>query len=102
MGRHRLTATITDKHGNVLAKAENSYNKTHPIQARFANSTNQPDRVFLHAEIAALVKLKRTDKPYRISIERVKRDGTKGLSKPCVVCEAAIKHWGINHVEYTI
>lgn len=101
MARYHLKATITDKHGNVLAYAENSYSKTHPVQARFGAQNGKPDAIFLHAEIAALVKLQRGDKPYKISVVRYRKDGSTGCAKPCLVCEAAIKHWGIQRVEYT-
>lgn len=102
MSKHLIKATITGPKGNVLSTAENSYTKTHPIQARFARDVGMPDRVFLHAEIAALVKLPKDCKPYKISIQRYYKNGKPANAKPCEVCEAAIKFWGIKHVEYTL
>lgn len=101
MAKYLHVATITDKHGNVLAEATNSYEKTHPIQAKFGAQFGKPDAIYLHAEIAALVRLKPTDKPHKIFVARYRKNGTTGLSKPCAVCDAAIKHWGIKFVEYT-
>lgn len=100
--QHLIRATIYDKWGNVLARAINNYTKTHPVQARFAKQAGEPDRIYLHAEIAALTKLRKDDRPHRIFIERYKRDGSAGNAKPCTVCEAALKHWGIKKVEYTL
>lgn len=100
--RFKITATITDKQGNVLSSAENNYNKSHPIQARFANLSGQHHRIYLHAEIAALTKLPRGAKPYKIFVERFHKDGKPANAKPCPVCEAAIKHYNIVKVEYTI
>lgn len=102
MGKHQITATIRDRKGRSLAQAQNSYLRTHPIQAKFANETKQPLRVYLHAEIAALVKLKKGMKPHSIHIERTKKDGSTGLAAPCEVCCAALKHWGIKHISYTM
>lgn len=102
MSKHVITATITDKAGKVLAHAQNNYVRTHPIQAFFAASVGEPSRIFLHAEIAALIRLKKTDKPYKIKIERYRKDGSSGLAAPCPVCQAAIKHWNIKLVEHTV
>lgn len=97
-----ITAVVTDKQGNVISTAENNYSKSHPIQARFARSAGQPDRIYLHAEIAALVKMPRGAKPHKIFVSRYHKDGKPANAKPCTVCEAAIKHYGIKHVEYTL
>ena len=102
MGKHLITATIRDRKGNVLSRAVNNYLRTHPVQAKWAEATGNPTRIFLHAEISALVKLRKDDRPYSISIERYTKDGLPALAKPCAVCEAALKHWGISHVSYTI
>lgn len=69
--------------------------------ARFANASGEPNRIFLHAEIAALIKLKRGDVPYKIKVERYRKDGSPAIAKPCAVCQAAINHWRIFNVEHT-
>ena len=102
MGKHLLTAEVFDRHGRSLSRAVNNYHLTHPVQAKFAKQANQPDRIYLHAEIAALVKLRKGQKPYKIAIKRFRKDGTTALAAPCPVCVAAIKHWGIQNVEYTL
>jgi tRNA(Arg) A34 adenosine deaminase TadA len=98
---HTVRAAIFNKKGRELAIAENNYIKSHPLQAKFAIKVGQPDRIYLHAELACLTKLKRKDKPYRILVERFKKDGSPGLAKPCAICDAALKAYGIKRVEYT-
>jgi deoxycytidylate deaminase len=98
--RHVVKASCFDRKGTLISAAYNNYEKTHPIQAHFANLVGKPDSIYLHAEVAALLKcgLKR---PYRIHIERYKRDGTPGLAKPCPICQRAILAWGIKETSYT-
>ena len=102
MGKHLITATITDRSGNVLSTAQNNYNKSHPIQARFANNVGEPSRIYLHAEIAALIKLHHHAKPYKIAITRFTKDGKPANAAPCRVCQAALKHWGLSVIEHTV
>lgn len=101
MGKHVIKATITDKRGRILSQAQNSYTKSHPHQYRLARSVGQPDRIFLHAEIAALIKLKRGE-PHEIFIERYTKNGNAANARPCAVCEKAIKLAGIKYVRFTV
>jgi len=101
VGKHTITATITDKRGRILSQAQNNYTKSHPFQHRIACSVGQPDRIYLHAEIAALIKLK-GGTPYKIFVERYTKNGKPANAKPCLVCEQAIKLKGIHRVEYTM
>lgn len=101
MTKYTITATIRDKKGRLLSAAVNNYTKSHPIQAKFARNAKQPSRIYLHAEIAALVKLKKGDRPESIHIERKTKDGTYALAAPCPVCRAALTHWGIKRIFYT-
>jgi tRNA(Arg) A34 adenosine deaminase TadA len=101
MGKPSITAYITNKQGHTLTIGNNSYTQTHPVQAQYSQAAHMPDRIFLHAEIAALVQLRKGMKPYKIAIERYGKDGRSRLARPCPACEAAIKAWGIKRVEYT-
>ena len=102
MTKHVIRATIFDKRGRILSTATNNYLRSHPIQARFAKAAGEPLRVFLHAEIAALIKLKENDRPYHISVERYTKDGKPALAAPCAVCLAAIKHYNLVKIEHTL
>jgi deoxycytidylate deaminase len=95
-----VVATIYDKKGNLLARGYNSYTKTHPLQKRLASLAEQPDKIYLHAEIAAIIRCK-GKKPYRIVVERYDKQGRPVCSKPCKVCEIAIRLAGIKEITYT-
>lgn len=102
MGKHQITATIEDKAGHVLSSAKNNYNKTHPLQAHFASNVGEPSRIFLHAEIAALIRLPKNSKPYKIVVSRFLKNGQPANASPCRVCQAALKHWNIFKIEHTL
>lgn len=99
--RFQIKATVYDKRGRVLTVGENSYNKTHPLQAKYAAMVGLEDKIYLHAELSALARLRPYHKPYRIKVERYGKDGKPALARPCAVCDKAIREWGINQVEYT-
>ena len=96
--KHKIIATITNKKGVVVAKSTNSYSKTHPTQSKYATKCGEPYKVFLHAEIAAIIKAK--GQGYKIKVERFNKHGNPLPSKPCPICELAIKEAGIKIVEY--
>ena len=97
--KQTITATIYDKRGRLVAKATNSYCKTHPLQAKYANQCGEPYKLWQHAEIAALVKSK--GKGYKIVIERYNASGKPMLAAPCPICQRAIAASDIKLVEYT-
>lgn len=99
--RHNLTAICLDKKGRVLSVARNSYIKTHPLQAKAAERVGEPERIYLHAEIAAIVKVKDWDKIHTLVINRRNRAGKKLPSKPCKICLSVIEDIGISNVVYT-
>lgn len=96
----RIVAAVTDKKGRLLSIGVNSYEKTHPLQAKYAKQASKPDKVFLHAEIAALVKV-RNGIPHKIYIARVNKAGEPCLAAPCEICQLAIEYAGIEEIEYT-
>lgn len=103
--RHDLTATIYDRRGNILSVGHNSYKKTHPKMLQLSQQVlDDPHHVFLHAEVAALIKLaklRRHASPHRIHIERYDRMGRPKLAAPCPMCQLAISLAGIKHITYT-
>jgi tRNA(Arg) A34 adenosine deaminase TadA len=98
--RHEIVATVFDKRGRVLSKESNSYIKTHPEQAKYAAKAGEPYKVFLHAEIAALIKAK--GKGYKIKVERYNANGKPLLAAPCPICMMAIQSAGIVLIEHTV
>jgi deoxycytidylate deaminase len=81
-----IIAIITKK-GKIVAVGKNSYSKTHPTQKKWADKVGHHDRIYLHAEIDALIKAK--GKGDTISIFRFVKNGY-GLAKPCPVCSLAL------------
>jgi len=99
--RYQVTAIIEDKRGRVISVGNNSYIKTHPLQAEHANKVGEPYRQYLHAEIHAITRCRNLKKAHRIKIFRYLEDGTPASAKPCPVCCSAIKSAGIKFIEHT-
>lgn len=101
--KYSITAIIYDKRGNVLSIGRNSYVKTHPVQARYAERAGEPHKVFLHAEIDAIIKLKSKDeeKAHRIAVFRYTEDGSPATARPCKICMGAIAKTRIKEIEHT-
>jgi deoxycytidylate deaminase len=99
--RQDITAFIYDRRGRVLSVGKNSYVKTHPLQARHAHRAGLPDKLFLHAEVSAIIRCRDLSKAHRILVTRVGRNGDLLLAKPCPVCASAISEAGIKIVEHS-
>jgi hypothetical protein len=99
--RYQITAIIYDKRGRVLSVGQNSYIKTHPLQARHAIRAGEPHKVFLHAEIHAIAKCIDISRAHRMQILRFREDGSPALARPCPVCAGAIRESGIKLIEHT-
>ncbi len=100
MCKQHVEATVYNSKGHIIARARNSYTKTHPKQAKFAKLADNPLAIYLHAEIAALVKCR--EKPFKISVVRYMKDGSTGNAEPCAICKLAIKEAKIKFVEYSV
>lgn len=93
MAKQNLIAIAYNKRGCVVAVGRNSYEKTHPFQAKYASKTGCPEAVYLHAEIALLLRLLATGRAKtvaRIEVKRLKADGSMGLARPCPACAKAL------------
>ncbi len=95
-----ITAIVKDKKGNVLSVAQNSWTKTHPVQAKAAKEAGQPLRIFLHAEIAALLKCD-LSKAHSVHVFRYGANGMPANAKPCPVCSLFMEKAGIRKVFHT-
>lgn len=99
--RQKITAIIKDKRGRVLSIGKNSYSKTHPLMASLSEQMGEPYKIYLHAEVAAIVRCKDLSKAYSMEIYRVDKRGNYRLAKPCPICQAAIREAGIKHVWFS-
>jgi deoxycytidylate deaminase len=96
--KQRVFAIIVDNHNRVLATGENDYHKSHPLQAYYCElATKERHKIFLHAELQALVRLKGR-KADAIYIARVNRKNEAVASQPCPICSMAIRDAGIKNV----
>jgi len=99
--KYKLVAIITDKKGKVLSFGVNSFEKSHPTQAYYAEKEGLYHKIYLHAEISAIISLPDECTPYAIYILRVNNKNEKMLAKPCKICERAIRDVGIQKVYHT-
>ncbi len=99
--KQNITAMIFDKKGRILSIGKNSYVKTHPLQAEYAKKVGDPNKIYLHAEVAAIIRCRDLSKAYKIVITRVNVNGEFVLAKPCSICMRAIKESGITVIEHT-
>ena len=95
-----IKATTYDKKGKVISVAENNYKKTHPLMQHFGAKVGLHEKLYLHAEVLALVRAGEK-KVHSIYVERYNADGSPALAKPCPICAKAIKAWGVSNVFYT-
>lgn len=99
--RFNITAIIYDKRGNLLSIGTNSYIKTHPLQAKYAKSVGEPEKIFLHAEIHAITRCQDLSKAHSILVTRFDETGKPVNAKPCKICARALKLAGIQEVRHT-
>lgn len=103
----RLGAVLIYK-GKVMSIGWNS-NKTSPLQKNLNRLRDIPvdcseAHHTLHAEVACLTKAKDLDIDWSrasLFVCRIKKDGTRGISRPCKGCMALIKSLGIKNLYYT-
>lgn len=98
--KQRLVAKCYDKRGNLLSIGKNNYNKSHPLQAYFAKMVGMPERIYLHAEIDAILRAK-GKRIHSIHVARYDKHGRSCLAKPCQICQEAIKAFGIQEIIHT-
>jgi tRNA(Arg) A34 adenosine deaminase TadA len=83
----------------VVVSATNLETKSHPTQAKFAQRVGLCEKIYLHAEIAALVKCR--EECDTIVVARVNPQGKLRMARPCPICELALKEAGILKIHYT-
>lgn len=98
--KHSITAVAYDKRGRIISIGHNSYIKTHPLQASIAASVGKQHKIYLHAEIDAIIRAKRQH-IHKLFIFRIGKSKQYLNAKPCSICAKAISLYGITHVEHT-
>ena len=98
--RFTLVAKTYDRKGNLIAVGTNSYKKSHPLQSQLAARVGLPEKKYLHSEVQVLLK-SRDKVVYKLTVERYNALGDPVLAKPCLVCQEAIRIFGVKQIEYT-
>lgn len=96
-----ITAIISDKKGRVLSVGKNSYIKTHTMMYRLGQKVGLPEKIYMHAEVDAIIKCRNLRKAHKISVYRYDNKGKPAMAKPCPICMTAIKEAGISIIEWT-
>lgn len=97
------------KKNRIITSSVNDYTRTHPVQywaaqnaAKIWNEPHLENKVFIHAEISALIKAR--EDADTIIVCRVGGHGGNELrmSRPCLICSEYIKTCSnIVHVHYS-
>lgn len=93
----------------VIGTGWNLENKTHPLQKavnkyRGYDIEQNNAKHSQHAECHALTRISDLDIDWSkvvIFVYRLKRDGSRGLAKPCIGCETMLRTKGIKQVYYS-
>lgn len=92
-GRYTLMAFGIRKN-RIYSGAVNSYTKTHPLQSFYGKKVGQPNREYLHAEIAALLRAPKDIDT--LLVVRINKKGEFACAKPCEICCLAIEKFNPN------
>lgn len=97
----RHYACLVDKKGRIVVESANSYSCSHTTQYRYAKKAGRPEAVYLHAEMACLLK-DRYKRGVKMFVVRVDKAGEPVYSAPCEICSLAIEDFSnVKSVEYT-
>lgn len=95
----KLVGAVLLNKNRVVTTATNLERKSHPLQAKFAERVGLKEKIFLHAEIAALVKCR--EECDTIIVARVNNQNKLRNSRPCPICSLALKQAGVSKVHYS-
>ena len=96
--KKQVGALLLNKN-RVVVSATNLETKSHPTQAKYAKKAGLHEKIYLHAEIAALVKCR--EECDTIVVARVNSLNKLRNAKPCPICSLALQEAGINKICYT-
>lgn len=97
--RYEITALAYDKRGRLLSVGKNSYVKSHPVQRKYGVRAGRPKAIYMHAEIAALLKAR--GPVHKLVVLRYDTNGKPAPAAPCIMCQLAIKDFGVKEVEHS-
>ena len=93
-GRCRVYSVATDKRGNYLGEAMNSYIKTSPVMKKLNFLSGQKGKEYLHSEVRTILSAIKSNKIIdKLYIARVNKNGDSLPSKPCTICQMFIEDY---------
>lgn len=95
----KLVAFGLDNKNRIISIGYNSYTKTHPLQAKYATMMGVPNKIYLHAEVSAIIGA--NEQICTIVVSRVNNHGRLLLARPCECCMQAIYDTNINKIVYS-
>ena len=102
----RVGAVLVER-GEIIAVGTNGI-KSHPLQQKYNQLRFREDDVssmdhLMHAEIATLVKAGSDYDPVRTAmyVYRIMKNRSRGISRPCRGCIAALLDFKVKRVYYT-
>jgi len=102
-GQQRVSCLIVDKRDRILTFGVNDYLTTHPYQKKLSQQLGLDEqRVYLHAETLACLRLRPHMRPWKAVICRVGRTGDLLPSCPCLSCKEALRQHKIQVIECVI
>ena len=96
-----ITAIIYDKRGRIISIGRNQYLKTHPLQKKYAEKVGLEKKIYLHAEVDAIIRCRDLKLARKILITRFNGTGEPMNATPCKICQEAIRVAGIKIIEHT-
>jgi deoxycytidylate deaminase len=87
------------KKNKVITTAVNLEKKSHPLQAKFARRVGLGPKIYLHSEIAALIKAR--EDADTIVVARVNPQNKLRNSCPCKICSLALEEFGVKNIYYS-
>lgn len=94
----KFCCVALNKSGHIISLSFQHSTKSHPLQAQYAKQVNLEEKIYLHAEIATLVK---ATKPHTLFVCRLDSTNNLVLAKPCPICELAIMQSTVKQCFYT-
>lgn len=98
----RVTMGAIIMKNSTIIGVGNNLMKTSPKQKKYNHfrGFEPPHGNTIHAEVSAILNCNTSMVGAEIFVQRIMKNGTTGISKPCIACHNAIKDAGITKVWY--
>ena len=101
-GQSRHYACLVNKKGQIIAESANSYSVSHTKQFHYAKKVGRPEAIFLHSEMACLLK-DRKRQGVKLFVARVDSKNRPCYSAPCEICVRALQDYSnVKSIEFSL